>query len=132
MSETLRKKRESSNKSSKRIATQQQNTRSARSLRSDRARAGARSLRSDRARAKARSLRSDRALLKQRYAISPCILVYLSTLSPEDRSEPMSRSRAILSYRSNFIVKSAENSFFIERSRNKRFESENGPKGPKT
>ena len=57
----LRKERESSDKSSKRVATQQPNACSARSLRSDRARAKARSLRSDRARAKARSLRSERA-----------------------------------------------------------------------
>ncbi|KAF3597650.1 hypothetical protein DY000_02021849 [Brassica cretica] len=73
-----------------------------RSLRSDRARAEARSLRSDRARAEARSLRSDRAsVLLGRYVvtelfrnvdttISPCILVYPSMLSPEDRSEPIS------------------------------------------
>ncbi|KAF3551255.1 hypothetical protein DY000_02008194 [Brassica cretica] len=40
----------------------------------------------------ARSLRSDRALPKRRYDISPCILVYPSMLSPEDRSEPISRS----------------------------------------
>ncbi|WZZ49274.1 hypothetical protein YC2023_049381 [Brassica napus] len=39
---------------------------------------------------------------------------------------------AILSYRSNFTVKTAESLFFIERSRNKRFESEDGPNGPKT
>ncbi|KAF2552892.1 hypothetical protein F2Q68_00035172 [Brassica cretica] len=38
----------------------------------------------------ARSLRSDRALPKRRYDISPCILVYPSMLSPEDRSEPIS------------------------------------------
>ncbi|KAF2574178.1 hypothetical protein F2Q70_00004357 [Brassica cretica] len=38
------------------------------------------------------SLRSDRALPKRRYDISPCILVYPSILSPEDRSEPISRS----------------------------------------
>ncbi|KAF2600236.1 hypothetical protein F2Q68_00009637 [Brassica cretica] len=48
--------------------------------------------RNNRARAKARSLRSDRALPKRRYDISPCILVYPSMLSPEDRSEPISRS----------------------------------------
>ncbi|KAF3535279.1 hypothetical protein F2Q69_00022506 [Brassica cretica] len=47
---------------------------------------------SDRARAGARSLRSDRALPKRQYDISPCILVYPSMLSPEDRSEPISRS----------------------------------------
>ncbi|KAF3513463.1 hypothetical protein F2Q69_00006275 [Brassica cretica] len=35
-------------------------------------------------------LRSDRALPKRRYDISPCILVYPSMLSPEDRSEPIS------------------------------------------
>ncbi|KAF3539072.1 hypothetical protein F2Q69_00023181 [Brassica cretica] len=75
----LRRKRESSAKSSKRVAT-------------DRARAEARSLRSDRARAEVRSLRSDRALPKRRYDISPCILVYPSMLSPEDRSEPISHS----------------------------------------
>ena len=44
----LRRKRESSDKSSKRIATQQPNTCSARSLFSDRVRAKARSLRRDR------------------------------------------------------------------------------------
>ncbi|KAF3522709.1 hypothetical protein F2Q69_00048048 [Brassica cretica] len=43
-------------------------------------------------RSSARSLRSDRALLKHRYDISPCILVYPSMLSPEDRSETISRS----------------------------------------
>ena len=53
-------------------------------------------------------------------------------LSPEDRSEPISRFPTILSYRSNFTVKTAESSFFFERSRNKCFESEDGPKGPKT
>ncbi|KAF2602141.1 hypothetical protein F2Q70_00026062 [Brassica cretica] len=46
----------------------------------------------DRARAGARSLRSDQALPKRRYDISPCILVYPSMLSPEDCSEPISRS----------------------------------------
>ncbi|KAF2553496.1 hypothetical protein F2Q68_00034474 [Brassica cretica] len=50
----------------------------------------ARSISSDRARAEAWSLRSDRALPKRRYDISPCILVYPSMLSPEDRSEPIS------------------------------------------
>ncbi|KAF3554688.1 hypothetical protein F2Q69_00013409 [Brassica cretica] len=40
----------------------------------------------------ARSLRCDRALPKRRYDISPCILVYPSMLSPEDRSEPISHS----------------------------------------
>ncbi|KAF3506051.1 hypothetical protein F2Q69_00007786 [Brassica cretica] len=44
----LRRKRESSDKSSKRVTTQRPNACSARSLRSDRARAEARSLRSDR------------------------------------------------------------------------------------
>ncbi|KAF3585352.1 hypothetical protein F2Q69_00029802 [Brassica cretica] len=34
--------------------------------------------------------RSDRALPKRRYDISPCILIYPSMLSPEDRSEPIS------------------------------------------
>ncbi|KAF2591727.1 hypothetical protein F2Q70_00038583 [Brassica cretica] len=92
----------------------------------------ARSLRSDRAQAKARSLRSDRALPKRRYDISLCVLVYPSMISPKDRSEPISRFPAILSYQSNFTEKTAESSFFIERSRNKRFESEDGPKGPKT
>ena len=76
----LRRKRESSDKSSKRVATQRPNACSVWSLRSDRARA------------ETRSLRSDRALLKRRYDISPCILVYPSMLSPEDRSEPISRS----------------------------------------
>ncbi|WZZ28099.1 hypothetical protein YC2023_011500 [Brassica napus] len=56
---------------------------------------------SHRTRARARSLRSDRALPKRRYDISPCVLVYPSMLSPEDRSEPISRFLAILSYRSN-------------------------------
>ncbi|KAF2606987.1 hypothetical protein F2Q68_00043928 [Brassica cretica] len=116
----LRKKRESSDKSSTKVATQQPNTCSARSLRSDRART------------KVRSLRSDRALTKRRYNISLCVLVYRSMLSPEDRSEPISRFPAILSYRSNFTVNTAESSFFIERNRNKRFELEDGPKGPKT
>ncbi|KAF3528266.1 hypothetical protein DY000_02040273 [Brassica cretica] len=104
----------------------------ARSLRSDRARAKAQSLRSDRARTKVRSLRSDRALPKRRYDISPCILVYPPMLPPEYHSEPISRSPPFLSYQPNFTVKTAESSFFIERSRNKRFESEDGPKGPKT
>ncbi|KAF3590906.1 hypothetical protein DY000_02021750 [Brassica cretica] len=54
-----RKKRESSDKSSKRVATQQPNAYSARLLRSDRARAKAQSLRRDRARAKARSLATE-------------------------------------------------------------------------
>ncbi|KAF3510485.1 hypothetical protein F2Q69_00006183 [Brassica cretica] len=117
--QTLRK-RESSDKSSKRVATQRPNACSARSLRSDRARAKARSLRSDRAsipigryvvtelepklgryvaieRSSTPSLRSDRAcndraLLKRRYDISPCILICPSMLSPEDRSKPISRS----------------------------------------
>ncbi|KAF3503534.1 hypothetical protein F2Q69_00040682 [Brassica cretica] len=53
----LRKKRESSDKSSKRVATQHPNACSAWSLRSERA--------------IVRSLRSDRALLKRRYDISP-------------------------------------------------------------
>ncbi|KAF2538541.1 hypothetical protein F2Q68_00021737 [Brassica cretica] len=86
----IEKKHESSDKSLKRVATQQPNTCSARSLRSDRAQAKARLLRSDRARTKVRSLRSDRALPKHRYDISPCILVYPSMLSPEDRSKPIS------------------------------------------
>ncbi|KAF3509407.1 hypothetical protein F2Q69_00007712 [Brassica cretica] len=85
-------KRESSDKSSKRVATQRPNGCYARSLRSNRARAKARSLHSDRARAEVWSLRSDRALPKRRYDISPCILVYPSMLSPEDCSEPISRS----------------------------------------
>ncbi|KAF3591494.1 hypothetical protein DY000_02023859 [Brassica cretica] len=67
----LRRKHETSDKSSKRVAKQRLNACSARSLRSDRARAklgryvatersfGARSLRSDRVQAGARSLRSD-------------------------------------------------------------------------
>ncbi|KAF3562288.1 hypothetical protein DY000_02016578 [Brassica cretica] len=103
--------------------------------RSERTRAKDRLLRSDRALARSlgpRSLRSDRALPKHRYNISPCVLVYPSMLSPEDRSEPISRFPAILSYRSNFTVKTTERSFFIERNRNKCFESEDSPKGPKT
>ncbi|KAF3529039.1 hypothetical protein DY000_02041137 [Brassica cretica] len=75
----LRRKLETSDKSLKRVATQRPNACSARSLRRDRTRA------------KARSLRSDRALPKRRYNISPCTLVYPSMLSPEDRSEPISR-----------------------------------------
>ncbi|KAF3603678.1 hypothetical protein F2Q69_00035486 [Brassica cretica] len=47
--DALRRRRESSDKSSKRVATQQTNACSARSLHSNRARAKARSLRSDRA-----------------------------------------------------------------------------------
>ncbi|KAF2552003.1 hypothetical protein F2Q68_00034619 [Brassica cretica] len=100
------------------VATQRPNVCSARSLRSERARAKpgrSRSIRSDRARSQARSLRRDRAFIplgryvatespfawslcsdraralpKRRYDISPCILVYPSMLSPEDRSEPIS------------------------------------------
>ncbi|KAF2598606.1 hypothetical protein F2Q68_00010597 [Brassica cretica] len=64
----LRRKREPSDKRSKRVATQQPNACSA------------------------RSLHSNRALPKRRYDISPCILFYHSMLSPEDRSEPISRS----------------------------------------
>ncbi|KAF3561303.1 hypothetical protein DY000_02017259 [Brassica cretica] len=56
----LRRKHETSDKSSKRVATQRPNACSA------------------------RSLRSDRALPKRRYDISPCILVYPLMLSPED------------------------------------------------
>ncbi|KAF2564493.1 hypothetical protein F2Q70_00015756 [Brassica cretica] len=37
-----------------------------------------------------RLLRNDRALPKRQYNITPCILVYPSMLSPEDRSEPIS------------------------------------------
>ena len=37
-----------------------------------------------------RSLRGDRTLPKRRYDTNPCILVYPSMLSPEDRSEPIS------------------------------------------
>ncbi|KAF2532314.1 hypothetical protein F2Q70_00029850 [Brassica cretica] len=55
----LRRKRESSDKSPKKIVTQRPNTSSTRSLRSDRARTKVRSLRSDSDRAFARSLRSD-------------------------------------------------------------------------
>ncbi|KAF2574134.1 hypothetical protein F2Q70_00003354 [Brassica cretica] len=72
------------------------------------------------------------ALPKRRYNISPCILVYPLMLSPEYRSEPISRSPLFLSYQSNFTVETAESSFFIERSRNKRFESKDSPKGPRT
>ncbi|KAF2585201.1 hypothetical protein F2Q70_00035848 [Brassica cretica] len=75
----LRRKRESSDKSSKWVATQQPNACSARSLHSNRARAKARSLRSDRASipleeklgryvvtecSSARSLRSDRTFIR--------------------------------------------------------------------
>ncbi|KAF3601406.1 hypothetical protein F2Q69_00035345 [Brassica cretica] len=62
----LRRKHETSDKSSKRVATQRPNACSA------------------------RSQCSNRALLKRRYDISPCILVYPSMLSPEDHSEPIS------------------------------------------
>ncbi|KAF3574036.1 hypothetical protein F2Q69_00035052 [Brassica cretica] len=62
----LRRKHETSDKSSKKVATQRPNVCSA------------------------RSLRSDRALLKRRYYISPCILVYPSMLSPEELSESIS------------------------------------------
>ncbi|KAF3600702.1 hypothetical protein F2Q69_00037693 [Brassica cretica] len=62
----LRRKHETSDKSSKKVAAQRPNACSA------------------------RSLRSNRALPKRRYDISPCILVYPSMLSPEDRSEPIS------------------------------------------
>ncbi|KAF2533519.1 hypothetical protein F2Q70_00031096 [Brassica cretica] len=41
---------------------------------------------------------SDRALPKHRYDISPCVLVYPSMLSPEDRSKPISRFPAILKF----------------------------------
>ncbi|KAF3570859.1 hypothetical protein F2Q69_00059120 [Brassica cretica] len=60
------KKHETSDKSSKKVATQRPNACSA------------------------RSLRSDRAFPKRRYDISPCILIYPSMLSPEDHSEPIS------------------------------------------
>ncbi|KAG5384803.1 hypothetical protein IGI04_036273 [Brassica rapa subsp. trilocularis] len=79
-----------------------------------------------------RSLRSDRTLPKRRYDTKSCILVYPTMLSPEDRSELSSCLSTILRHQSNFAVKTAESSFFIERSRNKRFESEDGPKGPRT
>ncbi|KAF3554243.1 hypothetical protein F2Q69_00013698 [Brassica cretica] len=118
----LRRKHETSDKSSKKVATQRPNAYSARSLASvplgryvaaelepslvatsDRASVPfgryvaterhvateleASSVASIRS---ARSLRSDRALPKRRYDISPCILVYPSMISPEDRSEPIS------------------------------------------
>ncbi|KAF3572081.1 hypothetical protein F2Q69_00059505 [Brassica cretica] len=101
----LRKKRESSDKSSRRIVTQRPNTCSARSLRSDQVRAKAQSLHNNQtpiplgryvATELERSLRSDRALPKRRYDISPCILVYPSMLSPEYCSEPISRSPPFL------------------------------------
>ncbi|KAF3540802.1 hypothetical protein F2Q69_00022563 [Brassica cretica] len=66
----VRRKHETSDKSSKRVATQRPSRMDARL---------------------ARSLCSDRALPKRQYDISPCILVYPSMLSPEDRSEPVSR-----------------------------------------
>ncbi|KAF2539515.1 hypothetical protein F2Q68_00020481 [Brassica cretica] len=64
----LRRKRESLDKSSKKVATQQPNACSA------------------------RSLHGNRALPKRRYDISPCILVYPLMLSPKDRNEAISRS----------------------------------------
>ncbi|WZY99161.1 hypothetical protein YC2023_071490 [Brassica napus] len=99
----------------------------------------ARSLRSDRVSVSlelyvrsVRSLRSDRTLPKHRYDTNSCILVYPTMLSPEDRSELSSFLPTILRHQSNFAVKTVESLFFIERSRNKRFESEDGPKGSKT
>ncbi|KAF3560221.1 hypothetical protein F2Q69_00012550 [Brassica cretica] len=115
----LRKKRESSDKSSKRVAMQQPNACSARSLRSNQARAKARSFRSNRA-----SVPLGRYVVTK---LKPKLGRYVATELEQKLGFP-----AILSYRSNFTVKTAESSFFIERSRNKRFESEDGPKGPKT
>ncbi|KAF2577869.1 hypothetical protein F2Q68_00003991 [Brassica cretica] len=81
---------EGKDKSSKKIATQWPNIRYAWSLRSDRARAEARSLRSDQA-----SVPLDRYVATELFrnidtTISPCIFVYPSMLSSEDRSEPIS------------------------------------------
>uniref|UniRef100_A0A0D3CGS2 Uncharacterized protein n=1 Tax=Brassica oleracea var. oleracea TaxID=109376 RepID=A0A0D3CGS2_BRAOL len=101
------------------IITQRPNAGSVRSLRSNQVRAKAQSLHNSQTpiplgryvsteRAGARSLRSDRALPKRRHDISPCILVYPSMLSPEYRSEPISRSPPFLNYQSNFTIKTAE------------------------
>ncbi|KAF2555056.1 hypothetical protein F2Q68_00016115 [Brassica cretica] len=74
------------------------------------------SLRSDQA--LARSLRSDRAraLPKHRYNISPCVLVYPSMLSPEVRSEPISRFPAILNIRDLWEIKVFLVSLFKQKS----------------
>ncbi|KAG5414649.1 hypothetical protein IGI04_002216 [Brassica rapa subsp. trilocularis] len=75
-----------------------------------------------------RSLRSDRARAKLgRYVATERAFCSVAT------ERPSSYETSIQHYhRSNFAVKTAESSFLIERSRNKCFESEDGPKGPKT
>ncbi|WZY86785.1 hypothetical protein YC2023_033169 [Brassica napus] len=87
----------------------------------------------------ARSIRGDQACTQlgryvaterpSRSVATSCILVYPTMLSPEDRSELSSCLPTILRHQSNFAVKTAESLFFIERSRNKRFKSKNGPQG---
>ncbi|KAF3493965.1 hypothetical protein DY000_02052772 [Brassica cretica] len=77
----LRRKHETSDKSSKKVATQRPNACFSRSLRNDRTRVSL-----------GRYVATERPF---RYVaternISPCILVYHSMLSPEDRSEPIS------------------------------------------
>ncbi|KAG5378162.1 hypothetical protein IGI04_026004 [Brassica rapa subsp. trilocularis] len=142
---------ETSDESSKQVVTQRLNVRPARSLRSDRAivplgryvateleaKLGryvatelepssrpsdrpARSLRSDRARAKARSLRSDRAIVPLgRYVateLKPKLGRYVATEHSFARSLRSDRARAKKP----------------RKTRSKRVESEDGPKGPKT
>ncbi|KAG5411359.1 hypothetical protein IGI04_007678 [Brassica rapa subsp. trilocularis] len=111
-------------KSSKQVATQRPSDRPARSLRSDRARAKARSLRSDRARAKARSLRSDRVIVPLgRYVateLEPKLGRYVAT----ERS-----SRSVATKRPGSSQSSVAKP---RKTRSKRVESEDGPKGPKT
>ncbi|KAF3526613.1 hypothetical protein F2Q69_00049315 [Brassica cretica] len=125
------RKRESSDKSSKRVATQGPNACSARSLRSDRARAKARSLRSDRTSiplghyvATELFRNIDTTLV---HAFSSTLRCYLPKTVANPFHFPRYSKLSIKLYRKN-----RGNSFFIERSCNKRFESEDGPKGPKT
>ncbi|KAF3603702.1 hypothetical protein F2Q69_00036880 [Brassica cretica] len=146
----LRRKRESLDKSSKRVATQQPNVCSTRSLHSNRARAKVRSLHSDRTsvplgRFKQKLGRYVATALEPklghyvatklfRNVDTTLVHEFSSTLRcylPKTIANPF-MFPAILSYQSKFTVKTAESSFVIERSRNKRFESEDGPKGPKT
>ncbi|KAF2619428.1 hypothetical protein F2Q68_00039490 [Brassica cretica] len=98
----LRRKHETSDKCSKKVATQRPNACSARSLRSDRARAKAQSLRSDRTPVPlGRYIATELEPKLGRYVetelfrnidttISPCVLVYPLMLSPEDHSKPIS------------------------------------------
>ncbi|KAF3589030.1 hypothetical protein F2Q69_00030223 [Brassica cretica] len=158
----LRRKRESSDKSSKRVTTQQPNACSARYLHSNRARAKARSLRSDRAsvllgcyvatelehsfgryivteleRSLSRYVATELEQKIGRYEklgryVATELFRNVDTTLVHAFSSTHFTFPAILSYRSNFTVKTAESLFFIERSRNKCFESKDGPKGPKT